>query len=416
MKIPAVICHFLLFTFITPVLHGQSFQKIDSIINGEIAKHTIAGGNAVIIHKGKAVYSRSYGESDITNHIPMRQDAIFRIASMTKAIVSVGVLQLASQNKISLDDPIEKYIPAFASQQVAVISGDSFLTVNRNRSVTIRDLLSHQSGISSADEFPAFRKLFKQYGLDQSLSMGFANLKDEVDRIAAMPLVHQPGERFSYGLSTNVLGRLIEIVSGMTLKDYLTKNIFRPLKMKDTYFYLPENKRSRLVKVYVSSKAAGDTEMKLTELDPVQYPVNYPLQKDHGYYSAIGGLVSTTGDYAKFLLSLLHGGRKAILSQAFRDSLTTNQLGNKTFIFGGVKSLNTFGLGVGLTSKPGMVINNASEGSFFWAGAFNTAYMVDPKRDLITLFYFQKAPFVFGPVLSKLEKTAIGIIDGLQIK
>lgn len=414
MKILKALCAFILFILITPVTKGQSFQQIDSIINGEITKHTIAGGNAVIIHNRKTVFSRSYGEADISSHTAMRQDAIFRIASMTKAIVSVAVLQLAAQHKIGLDDPIEKYIPAFASQQVAVISGDSFLTVNRNRSVTIRDLLSHQSGISSADEFPAFRKLFNQYGLDQSLNMGFANLEEEVNRIAAMPLVHQPGARFSYGLSTNVLGRLIEIVSGLTLKDYLTKNIFRPLKMKDTYFYLPENKRSRLVKVYVSSKAAGDTEMKLTELDPVQYPVNYPLQKDHGYYSAIGGLVSTTGDYAKFLLSLLHGGRKAILSKDFRDSLTTNQLGNKTFIFGGVKSLNTFGLGVGLTSKPGMVINNASEGSFFWAGAFNTAYMVDPKRDLITLFYFQKAPFVFGPVLSKLEKTAIGIIDGMK--
>lgn len=397
---------------ICPVLYGQRFQKIDSIIEGEIGKHTIAGGNALIIYKGKTVFAKSYGEADIANHVPMRPDAIFRIASMTKAIVSVAVLQLAEKGKIGLDDPVEKYIPAFASQQVAVIRGDSFVTVPRNRSVTIRDLLSHQSGISSADEFPSFKKLFKQYGLDQSLSMHFANLQEETERIAAMPLVHQPGERFSYGLSTNVLGRVIEIVSGLSLKDYLDKHIFQPLKMKDTYFYLPENKKDRLVKVYISSSVNGET--KLNELDPAVFPVNYPLEKDHGYYSAIGGLVSTTGDYAKFLLNLPHGGRKAILSKAFVDSLATNQLGDKTFIFGGVKSLNNFGLGVGLTSKAGQVINNASEGSFFWGGAFNTAYMVDRKRDLITIFCFQKAPFIFGPVLSKLEKTTIGIIDGLK--
>ncbi len=397
---------------ICPVVYGQRFQKIDSIIDGEIARHSISGGNAMIIYKGKTVFAKSYGESDISTHKPMRPDAIFRIASMTKAIVSVAVLQLVEKGQVHLDDPIEKYIPAFAAQQVAVIRGDSFVTVPRIRSITIRDLLSHQSGISSVDEHPAFRKLFKAYGLDQSLNTGFANLQEEVEHIAAMPLVHQPGERFSYGHSTNVLGRLIEIVSGLSLNDYLSKNIFRPLKMKDTYFYLPENKKDRLVKVYISRNVNGET--KLSEPDPALFPVNYPLQKDHGYYSAIGGLVSTTGDYAKFLLSLLHGGRKAILGKAFTDSLTTNQLGSKTFIFGGVKSLNNFGLGVGLTSKAGMVINNASEGTFFWGGAFNTAYMVDKLRDLITIFCFQKAPFIFGPVLSKLEKTAIAIIDEMQ--
>jgi CubicO group peptidase (beta-lactamase class C family) len=225
-----------------------------------------------------------------------------------------------------------------------------------------------------------------------------------------MPLVHQPGERFSYGLSTNVIGSLIEIISGMPLDAYLNKNVFGPLQMQDTYFYLPKEKQNRLVKVY--SKYSKDS---LIEIDPKIYPVNYPLQEKGQYFSAIGGLVSTTHDYGSFLQCLLRNGKmkngKQLIGEAILHEFWTNQLGDKTFIFGGVKSLNNFGLGVGLTTKSGQIINNASEGSFFWGGAFNTAYMVDRKRNLITIFCFQRAPFVLPPLLTKLEKTTIQIID-----
>jgi CubicO group peptidase (beta-lactamase class C family) len=153
----------------------------------------------------------------------------------------------------------------------------------------------------------------------------------------------------------------------------------------------------------------------LTEINPKVYPVNYPLQEKGQYFSAIGGLVSTTHDYGSFLQCLLHNGKTEsgmqLIGAAILNEFWTNQLGDKTFVFGGVKSLNNFGLGVGLTTKTGQFINNASEGSFFWGGAFNTAYMVDRKRNLITLFYFQRAPFVLPPLLSKLEKTTIQIID-----
>lgn len=225
-----------------------------------------------------------------------------------------------------------------------------------------------------------------------------------------MPLVHQPGARFSYGLSTNVIGRLIEMISGLSLDAYLSKNIFEPLKMHDTYFYLPSYKKERLVKVYI--KINKDS---LAEINPNVFPVDYPLQKKKQYFSAIGGLVSTTHDYALFLECLLNNGiaknGKHLIGSAMLEQFLTNQLGDQTFVFGGVKSLNNFGLGVGLTSKNGQVINNASEGSFFWGGAFNTAYMVDKKRNLITLYYFQRAPFVLPPLLSNLEKTTIQIID-----
>ncbi len=392
------------------ILFAQNFHSIDSTIEKQIKQQKVSGAVAMILHHNKVVFDKAYGYADKANQIPMTTESIFRIASQTKAIVSIAFMQLVESGKISLDDPIEKFIPAFQKQQVAIVEKDSIILVGKNRSVTIRDLMSHQSGISSADEYPKLKKLYAAYQLDKPLNNAFLSLKEEVDQIAKMPLAHQPGERFSYGLSTNVIGRLIEIISGESLDSYLQKNIFNPLQMKDTYFYLPKEKQNRLVKVYMNKRADS-----LLEVTPDIYPINYPKAENKGYYSAIGGLVSTTHDYAKFLSCLLQDGQyaknKRLLKKETLDQFTSNQLGEKTFIFGGMKSLNNFGLGVGLTTKQGTILNNASEGSFFWGGAFNTAYMVDKKRNLITLFYFQRIPFDLPPVLSSLEKQAILAID-----
>lgn len=399
-----------LLSFLFLSASAQDFTKIDSIINAEIELKNISGGAAYIYYNNKVVLNKAYGFADIEAHKPMEVHSIFRIASQTKATISIAFLQLVEKNKIQLNDPIEKYIPSFAHQQVAVIENDSFKLVNRDRSITIRDLLTHTSGISSVDEYPKFKYLFEKYKLHKSLDNGYSSLKEEVDQIAAMPLVHQPGARFSYGLSTNVIGRLIELISGLPLDKYLVNNLFEPLNMKDTYFYLPNEKKSRLVSVY--AKINKDS---LAKIDPKQFPVDYPLKDKGNYFSAIGGLVSTTYDYAQLLQCLLNNGKtksgKILIGKSILEQFWTNQLGNQTFVFGGSKSLNNFGLGVGLTTKAGQVINNASEGSFFWGGAFNTAYMVDKKRNLITLFYFQRLPFVLPPLLSKLEKTTIQIID-----
>jgi CubicO group peptidase (beta-lactamase class C family) len=400
-----------LIVMLLPLLSfSQQFNAIDSTIQSEIALKNISGGVAYIYQNGKVVHHKAYGYSSIADHQLMDTNSIFRIASQTKAIVSIAFLQLVNKNKISLDDPIEKYIPVFKHQKVALIAKDTMLFVEKNRSITIRDLLTHTAGISSVDEYSKFKSLFDQYKLSQSLSNGYKNLEEEVNQIAKMPLVHQPGERFSYGFCTDVIGRLIEVVSGFPLDKYLKKNIFEPLNMEDTYFYLPESKKSRLVKVY--TKFSKDS---LMEINPGVFPVNYPLDKNNQFYSAIGGLVSTTHDYSQFLICLLNKGKtikgKQIISEQILEQFWTNQIGDKTFVFGGVKSLNNFGLGVGLTTNAGKIINHASEGSFFWGGAFNTAYMVDRKRSLITLFYFQRAPFVLPPLLSKLEKTTIDIVD-----
>jgi CubicO group peptidase (beta-lactamase class C family) len=400
----------LIFLFLAFSSSAQNFTKIDSIINAEIKLKNIAGGVAYIYQDNKVVYNKAFGYANLAEQTKMEVNSIFRIASQTKAIISIAFLQLVEKGRVGLDEPIDKYIPSFSNQKVAIIEADTFKLVSKNRAITIRDLLTHQSGISAQDEFPKYKALFDKYKLNQPLNNGYTSLKEEVDQIATMPLVHQPGERFSYGLSTNVIGSLIEIISGMPLDAYLNKNVFGPLQMQDTYFYLPKEKQNRLVKVY--TKYSKDS---LIEIDPKIYPVNYPLQEKGQYFSAIGGLVSTTHDYRSFLQCLLRNGKmkngKQLIGEAILNEFWTNQLGGKTFIFSGVKSLNNFGLGVGLTTKSGQIINNASEGSFFWGGAFNTAYMVDRKRNLITIFCFQRAPFVLPPLLTKLEKTTIQIID-----
>jgi CubicO group peptidase (beta-lactamase class C family) len=391
-------------------LSAQNFSALDSIINLQINKHNTPGAVGLVIKDGKVLYDKAFGYANLESKTPMSTQSIFRIASQTKAVVSVAFLQLVEKGAVGLDDPIEKYFPAFSAQKVISAKGDSFQLVDRARSVTIRDLLTHQSGISSGDEYPKYAYLYKKYNLDKPLNGSYVTLAEEVSQIAQMPLMHQPGERFSYGLSTNVIGALIEKISGLRLDQYLLKNIFEPLGMKDTYFYLPKNKKDRLVKLY-----AKNTDTSLALVPPALFNADYPLQKNSTYFSAIGGLVSTTHDYAKFLSCLLDGGELSngsqLLSKSMIDSLTTNQLGAKTFIFGGFPSLNNFGLGVGLTSTKGQVVNNASEGSYFWGGAFNTAYMVDHKRKLITLFFFQRTPFALSSVLSSLEKATIKIID-----
>ena len=385
------------------------FYKIDSTINAEIAQHNIAGGVALIAKNGKIVHHQAYGFANLDASVRMQENSIFRIASQTKAIVSVAVLKLVEQGRIRLEDPIEMYFPVFSGQKVYVKQADTLLLVDRKRSITIRDLLTHQSGISSADEYPYLQKEFVKFGLSNSGFEQYPSLSAEIAQIAKMPLAHQPGARFSYGLSTNVLGGLIELVTKQSLSNFLADNIFKPLGMKDTYFYLPTSKHNRLVEIYIKK------DNRLVAADRTTMPVDYPFIKNASYYSAIGGLVSTTNDYFLFLNHLLNPTMSKstfrLLQPATLEQLLTNQLGEKTFIFGGFPSLNQFGLGVGLTSVKGQSINKASVGSYFWGGFFNTAYMVDPKRNLITLFYFQRTPFVLPPLLSKLEKMTIEMID-----
>ena len=399
--------YFLSFVFVFSVIFSsaQSFGKIDISIDSLIAVGKVAGGVAVIWHDGKIVHEKAYGWKDAAHEVKMPLDGIFRIASQTKLIVSVAAMQLIEKNKFNLDTPIETWLPVFSNQKVAEKSGQNIVLVERKKSITLRHLLSHTSGISSSDEWPQFGSLFKEYGLEKPLNYTYKSLEDEVNQIAKMPLVHQPGDRFSYGNSTDVLGRWIEIVSGMSLGEYLSASIFKPLNMVDTYFKLPADKKDRLLPVNVTGPSG-----KLIVMGNQFFPVDFPMRSEITIESGAGGLVSTPQDYMKLLVCLMNDGfyakRKSLLSKQWIDSLATGQLSGEKFITGGIKSKNTFGLGVGVTTKDGSEVTHASEGSFFWGGAFNTSYVVDRKKKVITLFMFQRAPFDMPRILSSLERLA----------
>lgn len=395
----------LLFVLSTTLSIAQSFSKVDAVIDSLIDAGKVAGGVAVVWHDGKVVHEKSYGWKDAAHEVKMPMDGIFRIASQTKLIVSVAALQLIEKNKFNLDTPIENWIPQFSTQKVAVKNGQTIELVQRNKSITLRHLLSHASGISSADEWPQFGLLFKEYGLDKPLNYTYKNLEEEVNQIARMPLVHQPGARFSYGVSTDVLARWIEVVSGVSLGEYLSASIFKPLNMVDTYFKLPADKKDRLLPVNVTGPSG-----KLIAMGNQFFPVDFPVRSEITIESGAGGLVSTPQDYMKLLVCLMNDGfyakRKSLLGKQWIDSLATSQLNGEKFITGGIKSKNTFGLGVGVTTKEGSEVTHASEGSFFWGGAFNTSYVVDRKKKVITLFMFQRAPFDMPRILSSLERLA----------
>lgn len=369
----------------------QIEKSIDDLSLRLVTSHEVAGINILLIKDGTALYNKAFGYADVETKRPLQTSDIFRIASQTKAITSVAVMVLWEEGKILLDDPVSKYIPQFKNPKVLDQFNpvdSSYTSVPAQREITIRDLLRHTSGISypiiSDDE--KIKAIYAKAGV--SVGIGDRGvLKDKIELLAAQPLVHQPGYAFAYGLNTDVLGYLVEVVSKMTLDDFLRKRIFEPLEMNDTYFRLPKEKKNRLVSVSEKTKNG---------MSKVSHPiygnsnVDYPLETDI-YYSGGAGLTSTTTDYSKFLQMLLNKGAyngKRILGSRTIEQMTTNQL-----------PLNSvsqsdpnfrFGLGFALVTEENKFANSVSVGTFSWSGAFNTHYWVDPKENIIGLIFTQE--------------------------
>ena len=317
---------------------------------------------------------------------PMREDTIFRIASMTKPITSVAIMMLSEQGKLSIEEPVSKYISEFKDIQVGVRGNDNSLKFVPTKSpITIRHLLTHTSGITYrfADMEP-WSTLYKAAGISDGLSQTDGTIRDEVMKLAKLPLMHQPGETFTYGLSTDVLGYLVEVVSKMTLDEFFRQSIFEPLKMNDTYFYLPTEKRSRVAAVYSQSP---DGNIQKMGDDPVEegnleYSASYQYKGPQTYYSGGAGLVSTATDYARFLQMVLNGGELdgvRILSQKTIEQMTVNQVSALQGTRYG------FGLGFGL-------FHDHSSTQYSWSGFFHTTFFVDPQEKLIGIFLSQMFP------------------------
>ena len=368
---------------------SERLKRIDDNFAGWMSDGRMNGAVALIVRNGKIIYHKAFGYDDLGKTQPMKTDMIFRIASQTKAVTSVAVMILYEEGKFLLDDPVSRYIPEYAKQQVLKEFNEkdsSYTTAPASREITIRDLLTHTSGIGYAQ---IGSKEANAIYAKNNITAGLGLAKGEshvtaMKKLGSLPLMHQPGAKFTYGLNTDLLGYLVEVVSGKSLADFFQQRIFEPLGMKDTYFYLPTSKHNRLVHLY------QEKEKKL--VNPAEanqnsrFNLDYPLSAGT-YYSGGGGLSSTALDYAVFLQMMLNGGEyngKRVLARNTVRMMTMNQLADSVAV-----GNNKFGLGFGITSVKGSSILPTPEGVFEWSGAFATNYWADPKEKLIGIIYRQ---------------------------
>ena len=364
--------------------------RIDSLMQGAVNRGEIAGAVALVRRDGRTVYERAVGWSDKASSRPMRVDDIFRIASQTKALTSVGIMSLVEEGKLALNDPVSRYIPAYERTMVASRSDTGRVVLPARRRITIRDLLTHTAGIS--------------YGTDSLVATAYAGAalgpaagwgwytadKDEpvcttMERLATLPFVAQPGERFVYGYATDILGCVIERASGMPLDAFLRTRITDPLGMRDTHFFLPAEKRGRLAVVYAS---AGDSAIARAP-DGARGQGHY-VEGPRRNFSGGAGLVSTAADYGRFLQMLLNGGSldgARILAPHTVALMTSNQTGTLFSQTG-----EGFGLGFSTVERPGANGRIESVGTFGWGGAYGSNYEVDPHERLVLVFMVQQLP------------------------
>ena len=368
----------------------ERLNRIDNMIKRYIDAGKMNGATALIARNGKIVYYRGFGYDDKENKKPMKRDAIFRIASQTKAITSVAVMILFEEGKFLLDDPLSKYIHSFKNPQVLdkFNEADStYTTVPAKREVTIRDLLNHTSGIGYAQiGSKESNAIYAKNNIRSFYGQGSKSLAEDMQKLGTLPLMHNPGEKFTYGLNTDVLGYLVEVVSEMSLDDFFKKKIFGPLGMKDTYFYIPPEKQNRLATTYYPDSTGKLQKLPDEYYDNGQIKINFP-KTNGSYFSGGAGLSSTVYDYAIFLQMLLNGGEydgTRILSRHTIKMMITNQLGDISS-----DEKNTFGLGFSIVSNEDSGKEPVSVGTYSWGGIYSTDYWADPEEKIVGLIFKQ---------------------------
>jgi len=367
-------------------LSTQRLGRIGEVMQRYVDEGRLGGAVTLVARAGKVAHLQAFGTLDPTTGAAMPTDAIFRIASQTKAVTSVAVMILFEEGKILLGDPISKYIPEFKTTTVAVPDGSKkgpgYRIVPARRAITIRDLLTHSAGISYGDG-PA-KDLYKAAGLqgwflaDRPEAVG-----TYIKKLAALPFDAQPGEKFVYGYNSDILGYLVEVVSGMSLADFVKTRITEPLSMADTAFFLPEEKAARLSAVYGIGKE-GKAEM-ITDSKELAY-----VKGPRICYAGGAGLLSTAEDYARLLLMLQSGGEWGgvhILSPKSVELMTSDHVGNLYSNPG-----QGFGLGFWVTKELGRTGDPGTVGAFGWGGAYHTTYWVDPVEKLVAVFMTQLMP------------------------
>ena len=384
---------------VSPSIDYAKLAYIDTLINNYLRNEWETGIVTIIVKDNQLVQYKGYGYLNAATRKPMPPDAMFRIMSQTKAITGVGIMILYEQGKLLLDEPVGDFIPEFRNQVVLDkfnAADTTYTTVPAKRTITIRDLLTHSSGIDYADiGSAAMKAIYAKAGIPSGLGYFDRDLKTEMKKLGKLPLGFQPGEKFQYGLNTDLLGCLIEIISAQTLDAFLRENIFEPLGMKDTYFNVPEPKANRLATVYTENDEHHiiPWSHSFRNIDP-----DYPTMKKH-YFSGGAGLTSTAFDYAIFMQMLLNGGiynGKRILSPRTVEIMTSNQL---DFHFNGT---DDFGLGFEIVSDKAANLGPKNKGSFSWGGYYGTTYWADPKAKMVCLIMTQHTPNSHGDLASKI--------------
>ena len=383
---------------INPEVDYDRLLRIDTLINNYVKNDWIKGAVALIIKDNQIIQYKGYGYANAETRKPMPADAMFRIMSQTKAITSIGIMILYEQGLLLLDQEVGDFIPEFKNQVVIDkfnAADTTYTVVSAKRNITIRDLLTHTSGIDyAAIGTNTMKAIYAKNGIPSGLGYFNADLLRQMKKLGKLPLAFQPGERFQYGLNTDLLGCLIEIISKQNLEEFFRRNIFDPLGMNDSYFNVPASKADRLATVY--------TEDSLHHIIPWSHSFrnidpDYPVMKKN-YFSGGAGLTATAFDYAIFLQMLLNGGiynGKRILSPRSVEMITSNQL---DFHYNGT---NDFGLGFDIVSEKGANLGPQNKGSFSWGGYYGTTYWADPKAKLVCLIMTQQSPNSHGDLSDK---------------
>jgi CubicO group peptidase (beta-lactamase class C family) len=391
--------------FAKPEQVGISAERLNLIkpaMQSYVDEKKLPGMVTMVARHGKVVSFEKFGLMDINQ--PMQSDAIFRIASMTKPITSVAVMMLYEEGFFQLDDPIAKYIPEFQDLKVFTKKDiNGIHSEDQKKPMTIRNLLTHTSGLASGMEDSPVDSMYREAGLSDG------TLKNMVQKLDGIPLKYQPGTRWQYGRSTDVLGHLVEVVSGKSLDVFLKEKIFIPLKMTDTDYSVPEQKLNRVSKVYGAGKN-GIEIINNPEINHVSPPVKF--------ISGNGGLLTTASDYMIFSQMLLnkgiyHGVR--ILQSKSVDLMTSNQISSVIMpdddFLGRLMKGMGYGFGVAIVEDSGKSNTSGSKGSYWWTGSANTYFYIDPKKDLILILMTQFVPNFQYPVFKEFKEIVYKAIE-----
>lgn len=370
-------------------ISAERLERIEAMCNEAVSDGDIPGVVALVARHGKIVYWKAFGMADNQSGRSLKRDDIFRIASQSKAITATAVMMLWEEGKFNLDDPISEYIPEFKNPQVLEsfrYSDTSYTALAAKDEITIRHLLTHISGVGygKIDEDERFKMIYQKAGITDLFTTENISIGESVKKLARLPLHHHPGEKWVYSEGLDVLGYFIEVMSGMPFNIFLKERLFDPLGMKDTWFYLPEDKSKRLVSVQHKLATGEWDRYPVTFYDP-----DYPIKGAKRFFSGGAGLSSTARDYATFLQMYLNEGELngiRILSRTTVQSMMGNQIGDLL----GENSGSAYGLAFGLVNLKGQTFGGrGSVGTFTWGGYFNTQYFADPKEKIIGILMKQ---------------------------